>query len=89
MFKSLLTIIIILSAVVVIIPSTNLMEIMLMSQFVGGLILPVLLVFMVLIARDPAIMKEYAIGPVSKVLLWATIVIVASLTIALCVFQFL
>lgn len=68
-FKTLLTVIIILSAVIVLLPDIGLMDIMLQSQFIGGLILPVLLVFMALIASNERIMGKYAIGPITKFLL--------------------
>lgn len=87
-FKGLLTFIIVLSTGVVLLPDIGLMDIMLKSQFISGLILPVLLVFMVLIASDKYIMKEYAVGSITKVLLWATVAVVTVLTVALLVFQF-
>lgn len=85
-FKGILTAIIILSAAFVLLPDIGLVDIMLNSQFVGGLILPVLLVFMVLIAKDKAIMKEYAVGKVTQFLLWITVIVVAVLTILMIVF---
>ena len=39
------------------------MGIMLTAQFVNGVILPVLLVFMAIIATDKHVMKEHTIGP--------------------------
>ena len=86
-FKSLLTIIILLSLIIDLLPSIDLMDIMLQSQFIGGLILPVLLVFMAIISSDKLIMKEYTLGTVSKVLLWVTVFIVTGLTIALIIFS--
>lgn len=82
-FKTLLTLIIVFSFVVVLLPDIGLMDVMLQSQFIGGLILPVLLVFMVLIAGNERIMGQYAIGTVAKVLLWLTVIIVSCLTLAL------
>ena len=67
-------------------PEIGLMDIMLKSQFIGGLILPVLLVFMAIIAGDKMIMKKYAVGPVTKFFLWLTVIIVTALTIALLIF---
>ena len=87
MFKSIFTFVIVFSAVVVLIPNINLMGVMLTAQFVNGLILPVLLVFMAIIASDAYIMKDHRAGIVSRILLWVTIVIVAVLTVALIVMQ--
>ena len=68
-FKTLLTVIIVASMVVVLLPDIGLMDIMLQSQFISGLILPVLLVFMALIASNERIMGKYAIGSITKLLL--------------------
>ena len=87
MFKGLFTFVIALSAVVVLIPGIDLMGIMLTSQFVNGIVLPFLLVFMALIAADRYVMGSYAAGKVTKILLWATIAIVVVLTVALLVMQ--
>lgn len=69
--------------VIVLLPDIGLMDIMLQSQFIGGLILPVLLVFMAIIAGDERIMRKYAVGKITKFLLWLTVVTVSGLTFAL------
>ena len=89
MFKGILTFVIILSALIVLIPNINLMSIMLFSQFVCGVILPVLLVFMALISSDKRIMGKYVSGRISRVLIWTTVVVVTLLTVALLVMQVL
>ena len=88
-FKTILTFVIAFSAVMVLIPNINLMQVMLFSQFVCGVILPVLLVFMAIIAADKRIMGAYRVGRVFRILIWATVVVVAALTIALLVMQIL
>lgn len=72
-----------LSLIVVLLPDIGLMDIMLKSQFISGLILPVLLVFMVLISSNKRIMGKYAVGKIIKILLWLTIVFVSAMTISL------
>ena len=89
LFKSIFTFVIAFSAVVVLVPNIDLMGVMLTAQFVNGLVLPVLLVFMAIIAADKYIMGDYRSGRVSKVLLWATVGVVAALTVALLVMQVL
>ena len=89
MFKGILTFVIIFSALIVLIPNINLMSIMLFSQFVCGVILPVLLVFMALISSDKRIMGKYISGRISRVLIWTTVVVVTLLTVALLVMQVL
>ncbi|MEC4273653.1 divalent metal cation transporter [Adlercreutzia sp. R25] len=86
-FKSIFTFVIAFSAVVVLIPDVNLLGMMLTAQFVNGVILPILLALMAIISADKYIMGEYRSGRVSKVLLWATVGVVAALTVALLVMQ--
>lgn len=88
-FKSIFTFVIVFSAVVVLIPEVNLLGMMLTAQFVNGIILPILLALMALISADKRVMGEYRSGRVAKVLLWATVSVVALLTIALLVMQVL
>ena len=75
--------------VVVLIPNVDLMSMMLTAQFVNGLVLPVLLVFMAIIAADKRIMGTYASRPVSRILIWLTVGIVTLLTVALLAMQVL
>ncbi|WP_296008825.1 divalent metal cation transporter [uncultured Adlercreutzia sp.] len=86
-FKGIFTFVIAFSAVVVLIPEVNLLGMMLTAQFVNGVILPILLALMALIAADKRVMGEYRSGRVAKVLIWATVVVVAALTVALLVMQ--
>ena len=89
LFKGILTFVIIFSAAVVIIPNIDLLGVMLTAQFVNGIILPVLLVFMAIIAADKRVMGIYKSKPVSRILIWATVAIVTVLTVALLVMQVL
>ena len=86
-FKSIFTFVIAFSAIVVLIPDVNLLGMMLTAQFVNGVILPILLALMAIISADKYIMGDYRSGRVSKVLLWATVGVVAALTVALLVMQ--
>ena len=88
-FKSIFTFVIAFSAVVVLLPDVNLLTMMLTAQFVNGVILPILLAFMAIISADKRIMGEYRSRRLSKVLLWATVGVVAALTVVLLVMQVL
>ena len=88
-FKGIFTFVIVISAAVVLIPGINLLSVMLTAQFVNGVILPILLAFMAIIAADKRVMGDYRSKLVSKCLLWLTVAIVAALTIALLVMQIL
>lgn len=88
-FKGIFTGVLVLAAAVVLIPNMDLMGMMLTAQFVNGIILPILLAFMALISGDKHIMGSYRSGRVSKLLLWATVGVVALLTVSLFVMQLL
>ncbi|MDO5042249.1 MAG: Nramp family divalent metal transporter [Slackia sp.] len=89
MFKGIFTSVILFSAVVVLIPNLDLMGIMLTAQFINGVILPVLLVFMALIAADKRIMGKFVSTWAGKAVIWATVAIVTVLTVALLIMQIL
>jgi NRAMP (natural resistance-associated macrophage protein)-like metal ion transporter len=89
LFKGIFTFTIAVSAIVILIPGLNLMGIMLTAQFVNGVILPILLIFMAIIATDKYIMKEHVIGPISRVLLILAIIVVGILSVICLVLQVL
>ncbi len=86
-FKGIFTVVIAASAVVVLLPDINLLSVMLTAQLVNGIILPVLLAFMAMIAADKRIMGGFRARMASRVLLWATVGVVAALTLALFAMQ--
>jgi aldose 1-epimerase len=59
-FRGIYTTMIVVAVVVTLIPNVSLITIMLVAQFVSGIMLPVLLVFMVGIASDRHVMGRYA-----------------------------
>lgn len=83
LFNSFITFIILISAVGVLIPNINLMGIMITSQLINGIILPILLICMAVISSDKHVMGAYSSSRISRVLLWLTIGIVTALTVAL------
>jgi len=87
LFKGILTFVIAFSALTVLIPGINLMMVILATQFINGIILPVLLVFMAIIAADKRIMREFRSKLGSLSLLWLTVIIVTVLTVALLIMQ--
>lgn len=89
LFKSIFTFIIVLAAAIVLIPDIDLMGVMLTAQFVNGIILPVLLVFMAIIAADKHVMGPHRSGIASRILIWVTVGIVTVLTVALLGMQLL
>ena len=86
-YRALITVIIFISAVVVMIPDVNLFGIMMTAQVVNGILLPVLLVFMVKIADDRHVMGEYANSCAWSLLTWAIVVVVVVLTVVMFALQ--
>ena len=77
----------IISAAVILIPGVSLFGIMLVAQVINGILLPVLLIFMVIIAADKHIMGAFANGRIWNGLTWFTIMTVIVLTIVMFVLQ--
>ena len=86
-YRGIITAIIYLSAVIVIVPNVDLFGIMMLAQVINGVLLPVLLVFMVLIAGDRHVMGRFANGHIWNGLTWFTIIAVVVLTIVMFVLQ--
>lgn len=86
-YRGIITAIIYLSAVIVIVPNVNLFGIMMLAQVINGVLLPVLLVFMVLIAGDRHVMGRFANGRIWNGLTWFTIIAVVVLTFVMFVLQ--
>ena len=86
-YRGIITAIIYLSAVIVIVPNVDLFGIMMLAQVINGVLLPVLLVFMVLIAGDRHVMGRFANGRIWNGLTWFTIIAVVVLTIVMFMLQ--
>ena len=86
-YRGIITAIIFLSAVIVIVPNVSLFGIMMLAQVINGVLLPVLLVVMVLIAGDRHVMGRFANGRIWNGLTWFTIISVVILTIVMFVLQ--
>lgn len=86
-YRGIITAITFLSAVIVIIPNVDLFGIMMLAQVINGVLLPVLLVFMVLIAGDRHVMGRFANGRIWNGLTWFTIIAVVVLTVVMFVLQ--
>lgn len=80
-FFWLFTIIIALSAGVILFPNAPLITIMFISQVVNGAVLPFVLVFMLILINDKHIMAEHRNGPVFNLISWLTVVIMIVLTL--------
>ena len=86
-YRGIITAITILSAVIIMIPNVSLFGIMMVSQVINGVMLPILLACMVFIASDRHVMRGHANGRVWNSLTWLTIVAVTVFTIIMFVLQ--
>ncbi len=72
-FFWLFTIIIIISAGLILIPNAPLITIMFISQVVNGAVLPFVLMFMIKLINDKNLMGDYTNGPVLNIIAWFTV----------------
>ena len=82
-FFWLFTIIIIISAGLILIPNAPLMSIMFISQVVNGAVLPFVLIFMIKLINDKNLMGSYTNKPTFNTIAWLTVVIMIALTIVM------
>lgn len=86
-YRGIITAVIAISATIVLLPGVNLFGIMMIAQVINGVLLPVLLVFIVLIAGNRYVMGRHANSRLWNALTWFTIVAVVVLTIVMFVLQ--
>ena len=84
-FFWLFTIIIIISAGLILIPNAPLMSIMFISQVVNGAVLPFVLIFMIKLINDKNLMGSYTNKPAFNIIAWITVVIMIALTVVMTV----
>ncbi|MEI6703802.1 MAG: Nramp family divalent metal transporter [Deltaproteobacteria bacterium] len=80
-FFWLFTIIIAVSAGLILIPNAPLMTIMFISQVVNGAVLPFVLIFMLILINDKNLMGSYTNGPFFNIIARLTVVIMITLTV--------
>jgi NRAMP (natural resistance-associated macrophage protein)-like metal ion transporter len=84
-FNGLYTALIVLAAVFVLVPGLPLIQVILATQTLNGVLLPVVLIFVVRLANDREIMQGHTNGPVFNWLAYATTAVLIVLTVALIV----
>ena len=72
-------------ALVLFIPAQRLIEIVLWSQVLNGIVLPFVLIFMLLLINKKELMGEYTNTRLFNTVAWATTIIVIGLSVALMV----
>jgi len=82
-FNGLLTFFVFVPAAVAVIPHLPLVKVMLLSQDVNGILLPIILIYVLKIVNDRSVMGEYVNGPIYNTLAWAFSVGLIVLTVVL------
>jgi Mn2+/Fe2+ NRAMP family transporter len=70
-------------ALIVLIPGLDLLPVILASQNLQGLLLPVVLIFMVLLVNDTRLMGRHRNGRVANVLAWGAVGVVVALDVVM------
>lgn len=82
-FFSIYTALIVLGAGIILLPIQSLIDAMLSSQTLNGVLLPVILIVMLRLINDKRQMGRYVNGRVFNVIAWTTVVILIGLTVML------
>ena len=86
-YRGIITVVIAVSCLLVLTPGVNLFQIMMSAQVTNGVLLPVLLVFLVLIACDKHIMGRWRNSRLWNALTWGTIALITVLTVVMFALQ--
>jgi NRAMP (natural resistance-associated macrophage protein)-like metal ion transporter len=82
-FFTIYTALIVLGAAIILLPIRSLIEAMLASQTLNGVLLPIILIVMLRLINDKRLMGIYVNGRVFNALTWASVVILIGLTLIL------
>jgi len=84
-FYWLYTLLVAIGALIILIPDVPLIQVMLWSQVVNGMLLPFILIFMLQLINDKDIMGDYVNSRSFNVVAWLTTIVMVSLTLLLVV----
>ncbi|HYP08557.1 MAG TPA: divalent metal cation transporter [Bryobacteraceae bacterium] len=84
-FYWLITLLIAIGAGVVLLPNFPLVQMILLSQVVNGMLLPLVLIFMTLLVNKKYLMKEWTNSRVYNFVAWTAVAVMIGLTVALVV----
>lgn len=80
-FLGIFTFLVAVGGLVAILPGLPLIRVLLVTQVINGLLLPVLLVAILRLASDRELMGQYANGPVHNLIAWLTAAVVSALSL--------
>ncbi len=87
-FFTIFTSLIVIGAALILIPGINLFQILIWSQVVNGVLIPLILLFIINLCNDPDIMGEYTNGPVMNFISYGIVILMLIANIALIYFEF-
>jgi len=82
-FYGLITGLIVVGAGVVMLPSFPLVKMILLSQVLNGMLLPLVLIYMILLINKKRLMKEWTNSQAYNVVAWTSVILIVGLTLAL------
>jgi NRAMP (natural resistance-associated macrophage protein)-like metal ion transporter len=82
-FYWLITLLIVIGAGVILIPNFPLIKMILVSQVINGMLLPLVLIFMTLLVNKSGLMKEWTNSTIYNFVSWTAVAIMIGLTVAL------
>jgi Mn2+/Fe2+ NRAMP family transporter len=84
-FIGIFSFLVVVGALVAIIPGLPLIRVLLVTQVINGLLLPVILIAILRLVNDRDLMKEQVNGPIYNLAAWLTAIIVSGLSLLLIV----
>ncbi|MDX6712237.1 MAG: hypothetical protein QOH96_3253 [Blastocatellia bacterium] len=84
-FVGIFTFLIVVGAIVAVIPGLPLIRVLIVTQVINGLLLPVILIAIQRLVNNRELMGEYVNGPIYNLAAWLTTIIVSALSIMLIV----
>jgi Mn2+/Fe2+ NRAMP family transporter len=82
-FYWLYTLLIVIGAVTVLMPGFPLVKMILFSQVINGVLLPIVLIFMIMLANNQRLMQEWVNSRFYNLAAWITVVVMIGLSLAL------
>jgi Mn2+/Fe2+ NRAMP family transporter len=82
-FYWLYTLLIVIGAVTVLMPGFPLVKMILFSQVINGVLLPIVLIFMILLANNRRLMQDWVNSRFYNLAAWVTVVVMIGLSLAL------
>jgi len=88
-FFGIYTFIIVIAASLVLLPNLNLLNLILSTQQIAGVLTPVIITFMILLVNDKRIMGKYVNSKVQNAIAMITVGLIVLMTLTLVVIQFI